>query len=182
MPSARIHAVLLAIAANVLLTTLACARKVEHWPYDRLFEESDLVLIATVNKSEPSHEQWKSPLFSPELFSATLTELKVTSTLKGTSEKTIEFLHYKFANPNTLLNDGPSFVTLSAEPLSVQRMRLNKSNQKSLAPTLRDTEASEPDYLLFLRKRTDGYYEAVSGQVDPSLSVRAILSIGQLSN
>jgi hypothetical protein len=29
-----------------------------------------------------------------------------------------------------------------------------------------------PQYLLFLKKWKDGRYEAVSGQIDPSLSVR----------
>jgi hypothetical protein len=35
-----------------------------------------------------------------------------------------------------------------------------------------------PQYLLFLKKRPDGRYEAVSGQIDPSLSAREMYSPG----
>ena len=47
---------------------------------------------------------------------------------------------------------------------------------KQLAQTL----TSKPEYLLFLRRRTDGRCEPVSGQLDAAFSVRAVFHPCQL--
>jgi len=41
----------------------------------------------------------------------------------------------------------------------------------------RQRVTSKPEYLLFLKKRKDGIYEAESGQMDPGFSVRALFEL-----
>jgi len=42
------------------------------------------------------------------------------------------------------------------------------------------SQTNGPEYLLFLKERKDGRYEAVSGQIDPEFFVRTLFPNGLL--
>lgn len=163
------------IVANLLLASAASARQIENWSYERLFEEADVVIIAGAIKTVPTDATWTETLFDERLFAGVSTQLRVISTVKGAPPKTLNVIHYKLADPKTLINDGPAFVTFLTTPISLDVRHIKPTERNSLVPVQqRLSETSPPEYLLFLNKRSDGDYEAVSGQVDPAFSVRAM--------
>jgi hypothetical protein len=144
-----------------LLASAAFGRLIEDWPYDRLFKEADLAVIATAHRTEGTSERlktdWKVDLLGMS------TSFKIQSTLKGkrVAGETITVLHYRPPEGTDFVN-GPLLVTIRTEE-----------------PSAKDGEKRErlrPEYLLFLRARPDGRFEPVSGQIDPALSVRELQS------
>jgi hypothetical protein len=140
------------------------ARALDNWPYDRLFKQADLVVIAEATGSVDANEVSKLGSRSVN-FVGVNTTFTVHATLKGKLDKKgLTFFHYRLPNGEEIIN-GPLFVTFRLKGLAISgrdfKMGVNK-----------------PHYLLFLKKRKDGRFEAVSGQVDPSLSVREMHRAG----
>jgi hypothetical protein len=171
------------IIACVLFSNTASARKVEDWPYQRLFQQADIVVIAGAIDSVSHEENWTEPLFDPKQFKGVSTQLRVISTVKGTPTQIIKVLHYKYADSNMRINDGPGLISFLSRPVSINVHPLQDSEQNPKAPLIRRVSGNPaPEYLLFLKKRQDGSYEAVSGQVDPTLSVRVLLDLEAIQN
>jgi len=170
------------LIGTLLLSSTADARRIEHWPYKRLFGQSDIVVIARAINSVPNERPWKEPLFDPGSFSGVITQFRVISTIKGSPSQTIGLLHYQYTTSNTPMNDGPNLLSFYSSPVStnVQTVPARESEQKNLTEK-RQTSGNIPEYLLFLRKNEDGTYEAVSGQVDPAFSVRALFAIPSIA-
>ena len=163
------------IIANLLLASSASARQIENWSYERLFEEADVVLIARPVRTVPADVTWTETLFDKQLFAGVSTQLRVIATVKGATPKTLNVIHYKLVDPKTRINDGPAFVTFLTTPISLDVHHIKPTERNSLVPVQqRLSETSPPEYLLFLKQRSDGDYEAVSGQLDPAFSVRAM--------
>jgi uncharacterized protein (TIGR03067 family) len=153
-----IHSVL---ATGILMfPALAFGRVVEIWEYERLFKESDLVVIAVPQRTElandgPPEHSW------PLEFVGQNSTFKVKHTFKGraTAEQ-IKVLHFRFGDK---LRKGVKSIT---EPLQIV--------DGPLFVEFRIKPATE--YLLFLKSLKDGRYEPVSGRIDPALSVRKFSS------
>lgn len=159
------------LAFWTLLSPPAVARVVEHWSYDRLFKESDLVVIA-IAKSTKTGDPKETIIDGrwPLELVAQNTTFEILHVLKGNEgNRSIELLHYRFGriyknmgrNDPVEIVDGPSFVSfLTTLPkVEIGGMELYKY---------------QFEYMLFLRKRADGRYEPVSGQIDPDLSIREL--------
>jgi hypothetical protein len=153
---------LFAVAVSAI-GTMAHARILDPWPYDRLMKEADLVVIATPVQNKGSTdtfqvENWKGKFHRIE------TVFEPGALLKGKLEaKTLTLLHYRFEADPEIHNvlDGPMLVHFHiAQPGRLMKMK--------------DGVKDHADYLLFLKKRADGRYEAVSGQIDPALAVREL--------
>jgi hypothetical protein len=137
---------------------LAHARLVESWPYERLMKEADVVVIVMAVSTRDSGETLKDNPWKAE-FQGMSTSFEVKVLLKGKVEgDKLTVLHYRL-KPGLLLQDGPSLVSFRTRGITIT----TKEGQFGLA---------KPSYLLFLKKRADVRYQAVSGQVDPSRSVR----------
>ena len=159
----------LALIVIAIAGSTSWARRIENWSYDRLLKEADLVVIAAAVSSEECKDQWSEPLFEKDRFQGIETTFKVWSALKGTApDSTLKLLHFQYkARESNIFNDGPSLVSFIIKPLSLSiSLRPEEIPHK--------VESSPPQYLLFLKKREDGRYEAASGQTDPSFSVRAM--------
>ena len=160
----------LAITVVLLISTLAPAmRLVDSWPYSKLFEKADLIVIAKVDSVEAAKGDPLSHSWSTELnpFNCKMT---VQHVLKGTTDvKSLTVLHYRWGKPkkdrngndliNFILEDGPMLVEFRTEGLFA-----NIGDQKNVI-------LSTPQYMLFLKKLTDGRYEPISGHIDPAFSV-----------
>ncbi len=148
----------------VVLSAPAYARHIQTWNYDQLNKASDVVVVATV----ASTDDWDDPADMPQLgevvFKGQLTSIIIQGVLKGgVTEKQLELVHYT-VTANGRKNPGPglkSHVTSRAYVADLQKV----------GPRRVGEERGTPHYLLFLKRRDDGKFEPVSGQVDSANSV-----------
>jgi hypothetical protein len=158
-------AALVTLFLAVLLGTCvpsASARLIENWPYEKLFKESDLVVIAKATESKDSGE--KAKLGWDTDFIGVNTSFEVQSTLKGKADKKLTVLHFR-VKEGVLLANGPLLVSF---------------RDTAIEPDLKNAKVAlpAPEYMLFLKAAKDGRYEPVSGRIDPELSVREIFPGG----
>jgi hypothetical protein len=155
------------LAVLVCIAPSADARFRKYWSQEELFRESNLVVIAEAVKSEISKDTFPSQFYTSKAsFEGIITVFKVNLVLKGNeSAKSIRVLHFKL-RPGSVgifgLVDGPCLVSFATELVEVS-FKGGTARQK-------------PSYLLFLKKKADGRYEPVTGQVDPDDSVREMYS------
>lgn len=151
---------------TILLTLFvapAVARQIENWPYDRLFKEADVIVIASAQGTEASDDQasderWKASLVGQH------TTFALINTLKGhVDDGPITVLHFKLKD-GVLTQDGPLLVAFRTKGPKIEGGGAVK--YKAMLST--------PQYLLFLKRSEGGRLEPVSGQIDPALSVKEI--------
>jgi len=157
----------LAVACAAWLASPSLARVVEDWPYERLFKEADLVVIATAVSSKDTRDTFIDKRW-PLDFVGQSTTFDVLQVVKGKyTEKKLDILHFKFGKRRdketgpVLIRDGPTFVNFPTEPAEVK-----------VGGVFFDK--SKIEYMLFLKKAADGRYEPVSGRIDPDFSVREL--------
>ena len=157
---------LLALVALPALSTQA--RIIQLWPYEKLMEESDLVIVGSVESVGEFDGTTEIPQFG-EVLEARLTTFKVDGILKGEFDsKTLELVHCRFADNGGLVINGPMLARFESTGRTI------RIESEGTAGTL--VQESQPSYLLFLKRREDGRYEPVAGQVDSELSVRKLTS------
>jgi hypothetical protein len=154
-------AVLILCSAFFASTTFA--RQVEEWPYERLFKESDLVVIAHVQGWGVTKREWNEKFFDKTRFEGAKTIFGANFSLKGDPPLCIWLDHFRYKDGAVRYNDGPGLVDFLKEPLKIE-VKQNQGLRK----------ISQPEYLLFLKKRKDGGYDPVSGQLDANFSVRVM--------
>jgi hypothetical protein len=164
------RAIILGLAVSCCIgLSQSHARLIENWPYERLFKEADLIVIATAESTVEAKDKFNDERWPPE-FAGRNTTFKIVQVVKGKGpDKELVVLHFKFAEPDpkstkkngpTEIIDGPMFVYFGTKPLK----KIEINGMEVLNHKL--------EYMLFLKKRADGRYEPVSGRIDPVLSVR----------
>lgn len=149
---------LLAVLLGVMVVPQVSARRIEAWPYERLLKESDVVVIATALPGKDSGTVWKENPWKVN-FIGVETPFTIKVILKGkVAGEKLTVLHYRL-EPDVLLADGPLLVQFRTKGIKLETKEAK-------------IHLGQPDYLLFLKKRADGKYESVSGQVDPELAVK----------
>lgn len=147
---------------------LANANADEHPPitYAELSEKSDVVCIVTFDSSRLVDEKIDDPTFKdsdPSDYYARCSTFKVAAALKGTLDgDSIELVHYNYAAKAKRPEDGPHFLNF------------DKPNPVWEEFTFKPPKGIE--YLVFLKKRSDGKYIPAAGQRDMLLSVRRVES------
>jgi hypothetical protein len=150
-----------AIALAAIGVGTAAARLIPSWPYDKLFREADLVVLARPVSSADSGEVASPGGWKVE-FLGVNTKFEAKAVLKGKLEGgRLTVLHHRLPD-GISIKDGPWLVSFRLRGLAVETKAM-----KAILP--------RPDYLLFLKRRADGRYEPVSGPVDPELSVREVM-------
>jgi hypothetical protein len=151
---------LAALTTIVFWPTEGTARRLEDWPYDRLFKEADLVVIAEAVAVAAADETTTDNLWK-EKFIAVVTTFEIRAQLKGKLEgEKLEVLHFRLPK-DLLIENGPCLVSFRLEGVPIR----TKTAKMDLG---------KPEYLLFLKKGKGGRYEPVSGRTDPALSVREL--------
>ncbi len=165
----RIVPVSLLLACMSIAAETASARLTESWPYEKLFEKADFVVVATAVASENCSDEFTEHPWPLE-FVGVNTTMQVKHVLKGKiDEKKITVLHFKFGGPKKgikpedadIIFDGPRFIGFRTKGVTIK-----------VEGT--DVHMPRPEYMLFLKRLKDGRYEAVSGKIDPQPSVREI--------
>lgn len=164
----------------LLIFTLSFARKVEDWPYERLFKEADLVMIGSVEGWGSAKVLWSEKIFDKERFAAEKTAFHPRLVLKGEPAFPCTWvLHFSDKKRVASYGDGPNLVRFLKKPLLIEVKSKEEGKAKELKPKKASkSQASPPEYLLFLKQRKDGTYEPVSGHLDAALSVREIFPSG----
>ena len=155
---------LLTIAAVPLC---AQARPIGVWTYKELLEKSDLVVIAKVESVADFDGNVEVAPFA-EFLTPQVTKFNVEGVLRGEHQaETLELVHCRFRNEQIPPN-GPLLARFESEG---RKMRIESgANEGTLV------QEGRPSYLLFLKRREDGRFEPVAGQVDSELSVRRVTS------
>lgn len=162
---------------SYLLLVVACclpllvkARKVEDWPYARLYASADLVVIAHSLGSTDTADQLDDPAWGKNLIGVE-TRFEVAQVLKGGPLENLVLLHFR---SDALLQNGPSLVAFRTRGRTLTILETEAEGKRLVEPMIQlVAEASPPVYLLFLTKK-GLRYEAVSGQIDPGFSVRQL--------
>jgi hypothetical protein len=161
-PCARIS-VIFTLLLTFSLTPLAPARQVESWSYERLFKESDLVVIATAKvtadtNDAPPDNRWKSALVGQQ------TTFAIDAVLKGNAPAgPLAVVHFKL-KPGVVTQDGPLLISFRRKGPAIEGGGKVKYN----------VQLGTPQYLLFLKTADHDRFAPLSGQIDPQLSVKEI--------
>jgi len=151
----------------VVICAVVEARPVGVWSYQLLVEQSDVVLIGNVEATRDFDEKLEKSPFS-DILEGQLTTFKVETVLKGKAAgEKIDLVHY-LVNPKEPVINGP----LPAHFVDKDR-RMTITSIDGVA-VKQDRVEPRPAYLLFLKARSDGRYEPVTGQVDSMFSARKI--------
>jgi len=153
----------IATLSAVFVATMAYARLVEHWPYDRLAREADLIVIAT---PVSVHDTEERTVFPNLVESGTNniqhqvaaigveTAFETLAVLKGSTNET-KFVFHHLRDARISSPTGESKVIAFNGPLNVAFEPKEKKR-----------------FLLFLRREPDGRYASVTGMTDPSVGIR----------
>ena len=141
------------------------ARLIPSWPYERLFKEADVVVIARAEDTNDTKDRFSADGWKVE-FVGQDTRFVAQSVLKGKlgDEKMFTVLHYRLPERVAIIN-GPLLVKFRHDSLMLSG---------TVNGTKFQADLGRPEYMLFLRLRKDGRFEPVSGQFDPALSVREL--------
>jgi hypothetical protein len=170
----------LALVFALCISIHANARVVPDWPYEKLMAKSDLVVIAEFMKNRDTPFDFAKdkdfapwfcdPVAGPIIrgkLAAQITTLKSLGTLKGKAkDEYIEVIHYRWTE-HVPIENGPGFIEF---PLCCT-VTMETKDEEGRTSSYRTDKLY---FLLFLRMREDGLYEATSGQMDPDLSVRLV--------
>jgi hypothetical protein len=154
---------LLATLTAVFAATMADARLVDYWPYDRLAREADLIVIATPVSVHDTEERTTFPNLAevgtnnvqhPVAAIGVETTFEILAVLKGSTNETKLVFHHlrdaRLSSPTggskVIALNGP--VNVSFEPKEKKR------------------------FLLFLRRESGGRYASVTGMTDPDMGIR----------
>jgi hypothetical protein len=140
---------ILALASLATWASTAEARVVPAWPYDKLLADADLVVIGRAVSSADTGETLPDNSWGKLL--GVETSFQPQAVLKGKlAGNKLTVLHYRLEG-KLMPPNGPMLVSFRRAA---------------------DKTKGGPDYLLFLKRRADGRYEPVTGQIDPAFSVR----------
>ena len=81
------------------------------------------------------------------------------------------FVHFCYKTPKEREKDGSGGLINGPSPVAFNYKGIILARNEKTGEELR---GSKPDYLLFLKRRKDCKYEAISGQMDPDISVKKL--------
>lgn len=137
------------------------------WPYERLLEDSDVIVIVTLDKTLADPDASKISLEVDKklekYLSLAISRFDVKSCLKGEADGSLTLEHFRFrVGPHFNLGNGPRLVEF--------RSGVQTFSGPGFAAAL------EPEYLLFLKKTASGNYRLTGPPEYMTLSVRILFS------
>jgi len=162
------------IACLVSVPTVS-ARKIADWPYQKLLDDADVVVIAYAGSTTPNGRTWEEEHFEQKHFKGVDTTIQVITSLKGKPPRVLTLRHFVYTKNHAVFNDGPGLVSFITDPMSVEISFPEQTQPDHELKGL--TRISKPQYLLFLKRVGDGEFEPISGQLDADLSARALFEL-----
>jgi hypothetical protein len=165
----------LAVIVFALAAHGVVARVHERWPAAKLAERADVVVIARFISTKDAKNTDKAPEPFPDLVGVEST-FRVLAVIKGKLErKQIVVFHFRY--PKAARHEkGANNVSRDADEVKARLVSFRQTPDIDGPCLLRfEPDPDDPPrYLMFLKKRKDGRYECVSGQVDPNVSVNKL--------
>jgi hypothetical protein len=158
-------------------SVVASARIVVPWPYDKLFSQADVAVIAEPETTDDTADVFSFAGYEPKDFVGMNTKLKVRCAFKGDiTNGELTVLHFRYSDKLLAVVDGAKFVHFRLKTRTLKGEVLHQNDKEGDADESEhvDKLVPPPDYLLFLKKRTDGRYEPVSGQYDSAAACREV--------
>lgn len=154
------------VAMTVLLPCVTHARTVPVWEIERLFEESDLVVLAYPTAVNPRTEL--DGVFvdrsDRDFLTTTETQFKIILRLKGkVPAGQLGVLHYELKEDARVPDNGPN---------------LPRFTSKIVLPRFADrSKLEDSTFMLFLRRNKNGTVEFVTGRYDSVFSVKQLRDV-----
>jgi len=150
-------------AILIFLGSTLRARQIEDWPYDKLFKHADLVIIAKplAVREAGKDDHAIPPKGHDEILTGVVTTFEVLHVIKGEYKANkMDLVHFRLKK-GVQIGNGPCLVNFPTKAIEL------RGDGWAAGVT--------SDYMLFLKKSADGRFEPVSGQFDPSLSVKQMM-------
>jgi hypothetical protein len=164
-------------AVTIVLFSVICAmtcvaRLVVVWPYEKLVAESDLVAIVEPIENKPAQDTFPEYSYGQATneFTATDTRFKVDAVLKGDAMKELTVLHFSYSTNVSIILGGPSFIQFYTGPLQYERRAVKNGKPVGGVTSFRQP----PEWIAFLKRRSDGRFEPITGHYDPAYSFREL--------
>ena len=164
----------------ILGNTSVNARMVPDWPYDKLWDAADIVVIIEPLKTENNDDKLQIPWDPKGEWQGLTTHFKVHSILKGGplgGEIVLKHFDLKPSPPSpqtTIHTDGDGFfIHFTSGPLHYDET-ISKDGKEISRHSL---ENQTPVFLAFLKKTPAGEFVPVTGQIDPVFSFRDLREI-----
>jgi hypothetical protein len=149
--------------------------------YKTLTRAADVILIGKLQETLPQPDAdyrdstVKSIEANNDVLLSTKSQFEVRAILKGDVGKDRVAVAHLTWKPNVVVLDGTSFVTFHK---TVRIPWLVNVNIEGKSPVISGDKSVQtnftPEYLLFLKRRSDGLFEPASGQRNALASVRII--------
>jgi len=147
---------------GLVTVTPGNARLIPEWPYAKLMDESDVVVIAVPLQSEYTGLKTTEDVSGGATLHVVNTKFEIRESLKGKANRTIVVKHYELVLKGLdIVEDPPNTIAF------VKRKRKNETGVVL-------SESRKQEYLLFLKRTKDESLDFVTGLMDPQLSVRAL--------
>lgn len=144
------------------ITTSSDARLIPEWPYTKLMEESDVVVVGVPLQSDYTGQKTDEIIGSGATLHKVHTKFQVRLTLKGKPNRELVVRHFELVlRPLEVVEDPPNTIEF------VKRKRKGEAG-------IVLAESKKDEYLLFLKTDTDGSFAFVTGVMDPQLAVRSL--------
>jgi len=164
-------------ALSVFLFSVVCimtcvARMVPMWSYEKLVAESDVVAIVEPVENKPAQDTFPGYSYGHPTnhFAATDTRFKVHTVFKGDAAKEMTVLHFSYSTNVTIIVNGASFIQFFTEPLQYEKRAVKDGKPVGGIMTFQQ----QPVWIAFLKRRSDGRFEPVTGQYDSAYSFREL--------
>jgi hypothetical protein len=139
----------LCLALVLLAPSASTARLTDLWPYEKLYEEADLIAIVEL-KSVSESEEKLSGHGDTDRFDGKIAQFAIGKVLKGKADSsTISLLHFAYSKKNGPVSNGASFLDFS--------------------------DSKKYQYLVFLKKGANNTLSPVTGHYDADMSVKKIM-------
>jgi hypothetical protein len=157
-----VGSLILGCACLALLAGHSQARVIEDWPYDKLFQHAELVVIVRPLSVRDATAKDKAARPPKECYlDGVVTTFKVLHVVKGKyNEKKLDLVHFKLKK-GVRIRNGPLLVSFQTKEIDISSQFGARSAQN--------------DDMLYLKNGKDTRLEFVSGQFDPVLSVKQLL-------
>jgi hypothetical protein len=162
--------VVLAVLLVCTLAAFSYARLTRGWTHQELLDESDFVGLVEPLSNTPNKD-----VFTIEVNDGHKVNYRGINTLfrvdlvfksRGKPDDKLTVLHFTDEGAEPVAN-GPSFIYFPIGPLDYEKRFVKKDGEELGKMTV---HAGEPLLIAFLKRRSDGRYEPVTGQEDADSS------------
>ena len=173
MISSRLWRVVIVAVVYFAINNEAHCRLVECWPYQQLFEKSDVILIATYLETKETGriERVGAHIWKDLDFKEMASKFVVEHVIKGPADiKTFSLYHFQPDDAKHWVN-GPVAARFKRCMVTPTIRKDHFGNDEIIGKRVHSVS-----YILFLKKGADGNLRPVTGDIDSSYSVKEIVS------